>query len=140
MGVAGVVRVLAHIGMVAGDDSPASMVIPARANRSTWVRAPRGGIIHRSRGSGDSVREGEALASVSGLFGEDALAIVSPIDGIIIGHGTLPVVNQGDAIFHIAGSFRMAHAGERVTSITEAIRASEPGGVAEPMLDEDEVL
>lgn len=139
IGVEGITRVLAHIGMIAADDGLTNMGIPARANHTLWLRAPRGGIAHLERRSGDVVHEGDLLATVSGLFGEDALEIVSPLDGIVIGHGTLPVVNQGDAIFHIASGFVMADPGARVASITEAIRASEPAGAAQPLLDEDEV-
>lgn len=139
IGAEGVTRVLAHIGMIAADDGLTSLTIPARANRTVWLRAPRGGIAQLERRSGDVVHEGDLLAKVSGLFGEDPLEIVSPVDGIIIGHGTLPVVNQGDAILHIASGFVMADPGARVASITEAIRASEPPGAAEPLLDEDEV-
>jgi uncharacterized protein len=140
IGAEGVERVLAHIGMIAADDGLTSVGIPARANRSNWVRSPRGGISRRIRKSGDTVRAGELLATVEGLFGEDAMELVSPVDGIVIGHATLPVVNQGDALFHIAEVANLDHAGERIESITEAIRASAPGGPAGPMLDEDEVL
>lgn len=140
IGAEGVTRVLAHIGMIAADDGLTSVGIPARANRSTWVRSPRGGIVDRQRRSGDTVHQGDVLASVTGLFGEDAMEMTSPVDGIIIGHATLPVVNQGDAVFHIAQVAQLEHAGERIESITDAIRASEPEGSAQPMLDEDEVI
>jgi uncharacterized protein len=140
IGAEGVERVLAHIGMIEADDGLASVGIPARANSSSWVRAPRGGISHRIRKSGDTVHRGELLATVTGLFGEDAMEMVSPIDGIVIGHATLPVVNQGDAIFHVAQVANLEHAGEAIDTITEAIRASEPAGAAQPLLDEDEVL
>lgn len=140
IGVEGVQRVLAHIGMIEADDGLAHVGIPARANRSLWVRAPRGGIAHLVRKSGDTVHQGELLATVTGLFGEEAMEMVSPIDGIVIGHATLPVVNQGDAMFHIAEVANLEHAGEAIDTITEAIRASEPGGAAQPLLDEDEVL
>lgn len=140
IGAEGVERVLAHIGMIAADDGLASVGIPARANRSVWVRAPRGGITHRERRSGDIVHAGDPLGTVTGLFGEDAMEMTSPTAGIIIGHATLPVVNQGDAVFHIAEIANLEHAGERIESITDAIRASEPSGPAEPLLDEDEVL
>jgi len=140
IGAEGVERVLAHIGIIAADDGLASVGIPARANRSIWVRSPRGGIVHGLRRSGDTVHAGDLLGRVTGLFGEDAMEMVSPISGIIIGHATLPVVHQGDAVFHIADIANLEHAGERIESITDAIRASEPGGAAEPMLDEDEVL
>lgn len=140
IGAEGVERVLAHIGMISADDGLTSVGIPARANRSVWVRAPRGGIMHRDRRSGDIVRGGDLLGTVTGLFGEEAMAMASPTDGIMIGHATLPVVNQGDALFHIAEVANLEHAGERIDSITDAIRASEPAGAAEPLLDEDEVL
>ena len=140
LGAEGVERVLAHIGMIAADDGLASVGIPARANRSSWVRSPRGGITHRVLRSGAVVHAGDVLATVTGLFGEDAMEVVSPFDGIVIGHATLPVVNQGDAIFHIASVAHLERAGQAIDSITDAIRASEPDGLAQQLLDEDEVL
>ncbi len=139
-GVEGVTRVLAHIGMIEADDGLAHVGIPARANRSVWVRSPRGGVTHRVRKSGDPVRKGDLLATVAGLFGEDAQDMVSPVDGIIIGHATLPVVHQGEAIFHIAVIDHPERVGARIDSITDAILASEPEGPAEKLLDEDEVV
>ena len=139
-GVAGVNRVLAHLGMTEADDGLSEVGIPARANRSVWVRSPRGGVTHRVRRSGDPVRKGDLLACVAGLFGEDAQEIVSPADGIVIGHATLPVVHQGDALFHIAVIDHPERVGARIDSITEAILASEPEGFAERLLDEDEVV
>ena len=139
-GVAGVNRVLAHLGMTEADDGLTEVGIPARANRSVWVRAPRGGVTHRVRRSGDPVRKGDLLACVAGLFGEDAQEIVSPADGIVIGHATLPVVHQGDALFHIAVIDHPERVGARIDSITEAILASEPEGFAERLFDEDEVV
>jgi uncharacterized protein len=140
IGTEGVTRVLAHIGMIDADDELARVGIPARANRTSWVRAPRGGISTRIRKSGDTVREGELLATVAGLFGEDAMELTSPAAGIVIGHATLPVVNQGDAMFHIAEVANLDHAGEQIDGITQAILASEPPGAPAPLLDEDEVL
>ena len=140
IGSSGVCRVLAHIGMIDADDGLHTVGIPARANKSSWVRAPRGGVTHRVRKSGDVVHKGDLLATVGGLFGEDAMEMVSPIAGIVIGHATLPVVNQGDALFHIAEVEQLEHAGERIGSITEAILASQPHGPAQPLMDEDEVI
>ena len=76
--------------------------------------------------SGDVVREGDLLARVGGLFGEDPEDLVSPTNGVIIGHATLPIVNQGDALFHVAEVEALDHAGERADSIVEALAVSEP--------------
>jgi len=140
IGTRGVLRVLAHIGMLDAEDGLADVTIPARANHTSWVRAPRGGVTQRLRKSGDRVKEGDVLARVSGLFGEDPHEMTSPIGGIVIGHATLPVVHQGDALFHIAEIANPEQAGQRVASITEAIRMSEPPGTAQRMMDEDEVI
>jgi len=139
-GVAGVLRVLAHLGMIDADDRLAGVSVPARSNKSTWVRSTRGGVAHPAKTSGDPVRKGGLLATVAGLLGEEPEAVISPIDGIIIGHATLPVVHQGDALFHIAEVSHPEQVGAQIDSIKEAIRASEPEGLAEVLLDEDEVL
>ncbi|NBB24942.1 succinylglutamate desuccinylase [Porphyrobacter sp. SLTP] len=139
-GVEGVERVLAHLGMIEADDGLSAVGIPARANRSVWVRSPRGGVVQMVRESGDPVRKGDVLACVSGLFGEEPQEMISPLDGIIIGHATLPVVHQGDALFHIAAIDHPERVGAQIDTITEAILASEPQGNAERLLDEDEVV
>lgn len=139
-GVEGVERVLAHLGMIEADDGLNAVGIPARANRSVWVRSPRGGVAQMVRESGDPVRKGDLLGCVAGLFGEEPEEMVSPVDGIIIGHATLPVVHQGDALFHIAAIDHPERVGAQIDSITEAILASEPQGSAQRLLDEDEVV
>ena len=139
-GVNGVLRVLTHMGLIDAGDEPSEVGVPARANRSVWVRSPRGGVVHQVCESGGAVREGDLLAVVSGLIGEEPEELLSPIDGIVIGHATLPVVHQGDALFHIAALAHPERVGERIETITDAIYASEPEGFAEALLDEDEVL
>ncbi|MCV0382022.1 MAG: succinylglutamate desuccinylase/aspartoacylase family protein [Erythrobacter sp.] len=139
-GASGVLRVLAHIGMIEANDGLENPTVPMRSNRSTWVRAPRGGVSRRSRKSGDIVRKGTLLAMVGGLFGEGSVAVESPVEGVIIGHATLPVVNQGDAMFHIAEVGAMDHIGEHAESIAEAMAISAPPFPAAPLLDEDELL
>ena len=80
------------------------------------------------------------LAVVGGLFGEDAQELVSPVDGVIIGHATLPVVNQGDALFHIAEVKTLDGVGHGARSIADALAVSEPPHPPTTLLDEDEVL
>lgn len=139
-GTAGVLRVLAHIGMIDADDGLTEVGIPARSNKTQWVRSTRGGVAHMAKTSGDPVREGDLLAMIAGLLGEDPAPVFSPIDGIVIGHATLPVVHQGDALFHIASVAHPERVGARIETITDAILASEPEGFAEVLLDEDEVI
>ncbi|UAB77416.1 succinylglutamate desuccinylase/aspartoacylase family protein [Erythrobacter sp. SCSIO 43205] len=139
-GVAGVKRVLAHLEMIEPDADLPEPHPSARSTKTQWVRSPRGGVSHRARKSGDAVKQGDLLAAVTGLFGEEPEEILSPVDGIIIGHATLPVVHQGDAMFHIAHVENPERVGERIETLSDAIYAGEPEGFAEALLDEDEVL
>jgi hypothetical protein len=59
--------------------------------------------------------------------------VKAPYDGIIIGHATLPVVNQGDAIIHLAKVRAFDDAEVHIDAISEAV-------LNNPMLDEDEVI
>jgi uncharacterized protein len=44
----------------------------------------------------------EPVGVISDPLGSSQVAVVSDDDGIIIGRTNLPIVNRGDALFHIA--------------------------------------
>ncbi|MDD3042431.1 MAG: succinylglutamate desuccinylase/aspartoacylase family protein [Methanosarcinaceae archaeon] len=112
VGVRGILRVMENIGMLHTSPSKRiKSIVPLIARSSHWVRAPKSGIIHPSKALGDRVREGERLGFIVDPFGSpdtDARGthredpIVAERDGIIIGRNNLPLVNEGDALFHIA--------------------------------------
>jgi len=101
-GVRGVVRVMRHLGMLRGPRSsrPCSDVLQSR--RTSWIRATAGGVFRRMRSLGSQVRDGEVLGVISDPFGETEVEIRNRDPGLIIGQANLPVVNQGDALFHVA--------------------------------------
>jgi uncharacterized protein len=138
-GERGVLRVMAELGMLECPAEFSEETVPARSKHSQWVRAPRSGISRRLRKSGDIVEKDETLAVVSGLFGEEEEEVKSPIDGIIIGHVNLPVLNQGDAMFHIAEVQRFDTLEERVGLITDSLNMSQRE-LFEAIPDEDEVI
>ena len=132
-GVNGVLNVMAHLGMIQPHPEATSITLPARCRRAIWVRAPRGGLCTLQQKSGDAVKKGEVIGRVAGIFGDDAIEFRAPIDGIIIGHAVLPVVNQGDALVHIAEVMRFGDVEQRVDQITEAL-------LNDRLLDEDELI
>jgi predicted deacylase len=132
-GVAGILRVLRYKGMVPGKGIAKVKATPQFCPSSQWLRAPIGGLLRTFRADGDLVREGELMASVSDPFGETDDDIVAPFDGIIVGRAVLPIVNEGDAIFHLA----------RVKSVTKAEDMVEDLNTQlgdDPMFDEDEII
>ena len=70
-------------------------------NANTWVRAPRSGMLTCLKVSGDEVAVGEVLGAISGPYGNFDVKVKAKKAGTIYGHNNRPVVNQGDALFHI---------------------------------------
>ena len=99
------------------------------ANSAKWVRAPEGGVLRTHKRIGDAVSEGEWLGVIANPYEEADTPVRSPRRGIIVGATTLPIVNMGDALFHIAWNDEMAGKG---TPPRE--------GAAEPVMDEDEII
>ena len=101
LGVAGLISVMRTIGMLKGRPyKPKFKTVIA--NSSTWVRAPQSGILRIHAPLGRHVAKGDLLGRISGLMGENEIKIESPTDGVIISNIHLPLVNEGDALFHIA--------------------------------------
>jgi predicted deacylase len=101
VGVAGVLRVLGALGMI--DDPPPPPDEAVRYSDEThWVRADRGGILDLHVAPGDEVSVGQPLWTVTGPFGRERSQQVSAYEGAVVGMTTLPLVNPGDAVVHIA--------------------------------------
>jgi predicted deacylase len=102
-GVKGIVSVMRALEMLPA--SKRSTKVPRKpiiAQSSTWVRAPAGGILRATVALGSQVHEGASLGFVANSFGENELEVQAPCDGVLIGRTNLPVVNEGDGLFHIA--------------------------------------
>ncbi len=140
IGAAGILRVLAALEMLPQDIVEPNQAKPAHARKTKWLRAPRGGITKRLYKSGDFVAAGDVLALVTDVLGEEPEALTAPYDGLIIGHSTLPVVNQGDALFHIAEINQPETAQERVQAIMQSALDPDQPQYEQHMLDEDELL
>ena len=46
--------------------------------------------------------KGQVLAYISSPLGDAELELLAPRSGIVIGQQTMPLVNEGDAVFHLA--------------------------------------
>jgi hypothetical protein len=51
---------------------------------------------------GDTVTQGEIIAYIDEPLDDDSLEIKATFDGVIIGKSQIPLVQEGDAVFHIA--------------------------------------
>nr|WP_319536341.1 succinylglutamate desuccinylase/aspartoacylase family protein [uncultured Vibrio sp.] len=99
-GVLGIRRVMQAIGMLRA--SRKKFPEPVIAKSTSWVRSPGNGILRTVVNLGDKVEQGETLAYISSPLGHVELELKAPKSGLVIGQHTLPLVNEGDAIFHLS--------------------------------------
>ncbi|HVY43949.1 MAG TPA: succinylglutamate desuccinylase/aspartoacylase family protein [Hyphomicrobiaceae bacterium] len=139
-GVDGIANVMLRSGMLELPDGvePSTRTeqgrTPVFANASKWVRAPDGGIFRTLKKIGQAVSEGETIGWVANPYDDTQREIRSPRRGIIIGSTTLPIVNMGDALFHVAWSEEH----DRAKPGRDAARDRDPA--SDPVMDEDEII
>ena len=100
-GVNGIINVMRKIEMLAPSRKRVKME-PAIAHSSKWIRAPKSGILRATNPMGHRINKGDVLGYVSDPFAEEEMEVISPVSGMVIGRTTLPLVHEGEAIFHIA--------------------------------------
>ncbi|MDY6803802.1 MAG: M14 family metallopeptidase [Cyanobacteriota bacterium] len=100
LGVEGILRVMAGLNMYPSN-LPAPP-LPAVATETKWTRASRSGILRLNVGLGDRVEKKQLLGTISDAFGEEMTRIRASGDGLVISVLLNPLVNQGDAIVHLA--------------------------------------
>ncbi len=100
-GVSGIINVMRKIGMLPRSRKRVKLE-PAISHSSQWVRAPRSGILRATNPMGNSINKGDVLGYISDPFGEAEIEITAPVSGMVIGRTTLPLVHEGEAIFHMA--------------------------------------
>ena len=98
--VAGTLRVMHHLGMGPEAPRPARPGIICR--RHTWLRARFAGLFRAHVENGQFVEKGQIYGSVADPYGQQTVRLESPVSGYVIGLNYMPVVNQGDALLHIA--------------------------------------
>lgn len=110
-GVRGVVNVMRTLGMLPSRRLSFVRADPYIARSSSWFRAPIDGVFRPLVKLGTRVEEGDSLGVISAPFSAAEAVLAAKDDGIIICVNNLPLVNEGDALFHIA-RFREAGAVE----------------------------
>jgi len=124
-GVEGVLRVMREMRMLPRTRKKPPPT-PVVARSSSWVRAPQSGLFRAWVQLGDRVSKDETvLGAVSDPFGEEETEIKAPFSGIVIGRLNLPLVNEGDAIYHIARFYRTDIAHERVGDYTDTLESDD---------------
>jgi len=133
VGVKGVLRVMRHLDMTRSSKAQPSRFAPVRSHSTYWVRAPQGGIVRSTRTLGGQVDVGDVIGFVADPMGQVESPVEARKAGIIIGIANMPVVNRGDALFHIAEPTRLQSAQHRIEQFENEI-------LEDPLFDEDEII
>ena len=72
------------------------------ARSSHWIRAPHSGSLRIRKGLGARVKKDKVLGVISDTFGQGKIEVRARETGIVIGINNLPLINSGDALFHVA--------------------------------------
>lgn len=102
-GVKGIINVMRTLEMLPPSKRKAKRQTESFVARSSsWVRTADSGILRALVPLGGRVKKGTLLGVVADPFGETESKIVASFSGIVIGRTNLPLVNEGDALYHIA--------------------------------------
>lgn len=131
-GVRGIVAVMRELGMLPISKKKLKQTEALVARSSTWIRAPQSGILRVKVPLGARVKSGASLGTIADPFGEREVEVISNTGGIIIGRTNIPLVHEGDALFHIA-RFEQPKAAEAMVEQFQAEHLSD----VDPLLEEE---
>lgn len=132
-GLAGILRVLHGAQMLPATGIAKPKVKSLVCSKSNWLRSPAGGLLRMFKAEGDVVDAGEVVAAISDPFGAEEIEVLAHSSGIIVGRAVMPIVHEGDALFHIAA---VSSANDAETAVDELATQLEES----PLFDEDEII
>lgn len=100
-GVVGIRQVLTELDMIDADSADPRPV-PVESRHSSWIRARRSGIALLDVELGEVVQRGQLLGLIHDSVGKRLSRVTATRVGIVIGRVQQPLVNQGDALVHLA--------------------------------------
>lgn len=100
-GINGTLRILRNFNMISN-----KVEIPEQENtvyisERRWIRAKVAGLFSSKVKNGSFVEKGQILGNIMDTYGETKFAIKASRNCYIISKNNFPIVNMGDALFHI---------------------------------------
>lgn len=100
-GINGTLRVLSHFNMISNDINIPSAEKSIEVESRKWIRAKVAGLFSSKIENGTFVKEKQKIGIIMDTYGAMNIDVKAPFDGYIIAKNNLPIVNMGDALFHI---------------------------------------
>jgi len=122
-GLRGIQCVMRHLGMIRSSHVRRShrAVEPMVARSSLWVRAHQSGVLRSLTPLGSRVKKGDCLGIITDPFRNLEDPVDAPASGVVIGRTNLPLVTEGEALYHIARFGRPQEAADTVERFQSAL-------------------
>jgi predicted deacylase len=117
VGLRGVLNVMRSLGMLPKAKRKARHPAPVIARGSSWVRAPESGILWSGITLGTRVAKGDVIGRIAAPLMDSEFTVEAPFNGIVIGRTHLPLVYEGEALFHLARFQRMADVADQMRAL-----------------------
>lgn len=105
-GVAGALKVMGHLGIRDFKEELQSFkntkVKPIMVTKSKWIRARYSGMFHPMVDLGAKINKSDIIGSITDPFGDFERKVKAGFSGYVICVNESPIVNQGDALFHLS--------------------------------------
>jgi hypothetical protein len=102
-GVKGIINVMRSMEMLPVSRSRRKLLQePFVARSSSWIRASASGLFRKVCSLGSRVKRGEVIGLIDDPFGGNEYEVTSTASGIVIGCAEIPLVHEGEALFHVA--------------------------------------
>jgi hypothetical protein len=122
MGLRGVLNVMRSLGMLPKSKRRRRQMTPVVARSSSWVRAPESGILWSGITPGTRVSKGDVIGRIAAPLMDSEHAVEAPFDGIVIGRTHLPLVYEGEALFHLARFQKTAAAVKQLEAMQSTLK------------------
>jgi predicted deacylase len=99
-GVRCVLNALRHLGMLPGAVEPPARTVRMRG--FAGVRSTRGGLLYTDVPLGEMVKQGQPLARIVSVWGDELEVVTAPVDGLFVRTTTLSTVTAGERVITVA--------------------------------------
>lgn len=98
--IEGTKRIMTELGIRYFETEPTNRET-IEINESKWIRASSSGVLNLRIKNGQLVDRGTILATIADPYGKFERSVKAPYSGYIFNVNETPLVNKGDALFHI---------------------------------------
>jgi len=120
-GIRGVLNVMRALDMLPPVRRHGRIVQPVKVRSSTWVRAPDSGVLRSRVALGTRIIKGDTIGFITAPLTDIQERIRAPFDGVLIGRTHLPLVHEGEALFHLARFEKNSAAAKQVEVLHESL-------------------